>query len=165
MTARSSHKCLRVSALLLAASVSLACPAQQLPANPLARGGGVSASSLAGVWYGADLEMRTNCANAQNNGWHGTYAQYTYSMDTSTRRMSISEQTVVNGLVCTYEGDYSDGPSFTYAGTLSCTDGKRATFETRSALITPNEISLRLDMKLNGNESCDVDAILGGSRF
>jgi hypothetical protein len=164
LTARSSHKCLRVSALSLAASVSLACWGQELPPNPLARGGGVSATSLAGVWYGADLEMRTHCTNVQNNGWHGTYAQYTYSLDPSIHRLSIS-QAAVNGLSCTYEGDYSDGTSFSWSGTLSCSDGKRATFQTRSALITPNEISLRLDMKLNGAESCDVDAILGGSRF
>ena len=163
MTAASSHKCLTASAagLLL---VALAANAQTLPPNPLARGGLVQATTLSGTWNGANIEQRSHCNSPQNEGFHGTYAEYVVGLDPLHSFMTITES-AVNGLRCSYDGTYSDTPTLAWSGTLACSDGKRGTFEARSFLVTPNEMSIRLAIKLNGGEVCDVDAILGGSRF
>ena len=79
--------------------------------------------------------------------------------------MSINE-TAITSLTCTYLGAYADDrfrPQ--WSGTYSCSDGKRGTFQMQHLLATPNEMSIRLAIKLDGTETCDVDAILGGSRF
>jgi hypothetical protein len=50
-------------------------------------------------------------------------------------------------------------------GTGALNDGKRGTFQSSGFLITPTEMQIRLAIKLDTPETCDVDAILGGSRF
>jgi hypothetical protein len=121
------------------------------------------APQLVGRWNGANLENRSNCAAAQNNGSRGTYAQYDVSIDQGF--IGIVE-TGVTGLSCTYFGPYrQDGTARRASGTYTCSDGKRGDFVSKAFLVTPNEMSIRLDIKLNGTESCAIDAILGGSRF
>src|SRR5438477_1438312 len=156
-TAMTARKCL---ALVLAAVIPAAI-AQQ---NPAARRGVADLGSLRGYWNGANLENRSNCATAGVNGQHGTYAQYFFTVNPDTS-MIVHEETLSN-LVCDYSGVYVDDrfqPSWT--GTFSCSDGKRGTFESRGFLITPTEMQVRLQMKLQSSEGCDIDSILGGSRF
>ena len=151
------RKCL---ALLLVAALPAA--AQQ---NPTARRGSGDLVALGGYWNGVNLENRSNCATAGVNGIHGTYAQYFFSVNPSSSTMQIHETTVTN-LTCDYDGAYADNrfqPAWN--GTFSCTDGKRGTFQARSFLITPTEMQVRLQIKLQNSEGCDIDSILGGSRF
>jgi hypothetical protein len=147
------------------ALVALPALAQDAP-NPLARNFNASPGNLlAGIWNGANLEMRSNCAAIQNNGTHGTYAQYSVSFDRVNAILGIDE-TAITGLTCTYVGAYSDDPFHPrWSGNYSCSDGKTGSFTMQKLLATPNEMSIRLAIKLNGTETCDVDSILGGSRF
>jgi hypothetical protein len=151
-----------LAALALAALPALA---QDAP-NPLARNLDADPRSLLqGAWNGANLENRSNCAATQNNGSHGTYAQYAVSFDRPNAIMGIDE-TAITGLRCTYNGTYNDDrfrPQ--WSGNYNCSDGKTGSFVMQKLLATPNEMSIRLAIKLNGTETCDVDAILGGSRF
>jgi hypothetical protein len=151
-----------VAALALAALPALA---QDAP-NPLARNADADPRNLlAGSWNGANLENRSNCAATQNDGIHGTYAQYIVSFDLPNAIMGIDE-TAITGLRCTYLGSYNDDrfrPQWT--GNYDCSDGKKGSFVMQRLLATQNEMSIRLAIKLNGGETCDVDAILGGSRF
>ncbi|HUQ29606.1 MAG TPA: hypothetical protein VM051_13510 [Usitatibacter sp.] len=147
----------------LAALLAAALPAVA-EENPAARKTAADLVSLRGYWNGANLENRSNCATAGVNGIHGTYAQYFFSVN-PPGSMQIHEDTV-SGLSCDYIGTYADErfqPSWN--GTFSCSDGKRGTFESRSFLITPTEMQARLRIKLQNAEGCDVDSILGGSRF
>ena len=151
-----SRKCL---------AVLLACAA--LPAlaqtNPLVRRGPSDLAMLGGFWNGANLENRSNCATSGVNGIHGTYAQYFFSVTPADGTMSIHETTVTN-LTCDYSGSYTgDRPQWN--GTFTCTDGKRGTFSSKGFLITPTEMQVRLQIKLTNSEGCDIDSILGGSRF
>jgi hypothetical protein len=151
--------------LALLALASLPSLAQD---NPLARRGASDLLSLNGYWNGANLENRSNCVTAGVNGIHGTYAQYLFSASASAAgggSLHIHETTESN-LTCDYDGGYVDDrfqPK--WSGTLVCSDGKQATFEARSFLITPTEMQVRLQAKWTNSEHCDVDAILGGSRF
>jgi len=150
-------KCL---ALALVAAVPAA--AQD---NPAARRSAASLVALGGYWNGANLENRSNCTTAGVNGIHGTYAQYFFSVNPSTSTMQIQETTVTN-LTCSYDGVYADTPFRpTWNGSFSCSDGKRGTFESRGFLVTPTEMQVRLQIKLESSERCDIDSILGGSRF
>jgi hypothetical protein len=153
------RKCL---ALLLAAAIPAAAPAQQ---NPAERRTAANAVSLGGYWNGANLENRSNCATAGVNGSHGTYAQYFFSVNPSSSTMQIHEETLSN-LTCNYDGTYAeDGLRVTWNGSFSCSDGKRGTFQSKRFLITPTEMQVRLQVKLTNSEGCDIDSILGGSRF
>ena len=152
-----ARKCL---AALLAA-VALPVAAQD---NPITRRSALDLFALRGYWNGANLENRSNCATAGVNGQHGTYAQYFFTVNTDTS-MNIHEETLSN-LTCDYAGSFVDDrfmPRFN--GTFSCSDGKRGTFESKSFLITPTEMQVRLQLKFTNSEGCDADAILGGSRF
>jgi hypothetical protein len=118
---------------------------------------------LWGLWNGANLERRTNCASAQNNGQRGTYAQF--DIANAGGVFTISE-TAVTGLTCTYNGTYSQSGTRRHAsGRYFCSDGKQGDFTTTGFLVTATEMQLRMDIKLTGSESCTIDAILGGSRF
>ena len=162
MTAKSSHKRQWLaSAALCAALASLAAAAQS---NPNARGGIPDLGALSGFWNGADLERRSNCSATQNDGMHGTYAEYFVSLDRSANVMGITE-TGVTGLSCTYAGSYTPGVSPQWSGAYRCSDGKQGDFQAQSFLVTPHEMSIRLSIKLNSTETCDIDAILGGSRY
>jgi hypothetical protein len=159
LTTMTRWKCL---ALLVATTSPLAIA--QAQDNPASRRGSADLLSLRGYWNGANLENRSNCATAGVNGIHGTYGQYFFTVN-PPGSMSIQESTVSN-LSCDYNGTYSDDRSPpTWNGTFSCSDGKRGTFESRGFLITPTEMQVRLKMKLENAEGCDVDSILGGSRF
>jgi hypothetical protein len=156
-TCMSPRKCLALVVL-----AALPAAAQQ---NPLARRGVQDLASLGGYWNGANLENRSNCATAGVNGIHGTYAQYFFSVNPSSSTMQVHETTVTN-LTCDYDGAYADDRfQPTWDGSFTCTDGKRGTFQARSFLITPTEMQVRLQVKLQNSEGCDVDSILGGSRF
>ena len=135
--------------------------------NPLARRSAEEPGNiLPGLWNGADLEQRSNCTATQNDGTKGTYAQYDVSFDHLSGNMGIDE-TAITGLQCSYLGVYNDSDPFlpTWTGTYNCTDGKQGNFHSTGILATPNAMSVRLAIKLTGSETCDVNAILGGSRF
>lgn len=118
---------------------------------------------LDGRWNGANLERRSGCTNAQNNGTRGTYAQY--DIGTAGGIFTISE-TGVTGLTCVYNGTYTqDGADRHASGTYTCSDGKQGSFDTTRFLVTPTEMQIRMDIQLTGSESCTIDAIVGGSRF
>lgn len=157
-----TNKC---RAALAAAAVTV-FPAWAQEQNPLARHAAENPLSIAeGSWNGANLEKRSNCSATQNNGMHGTYAEYFVGFDRAASVMSINE-TAITGLTCTYLGPYADDRFRpTWSGNYSCSDGKSGAFQMQNLLATPNEMSIRLAIKLNGTETCDVDAILGGSRF
>jgi hypothetical protein len=164
LTALRSNKCRgAVAALVVAALPALAQEAQ----NPLARHPDADPSNLLpGLWDGANLEQRSNCAAPQNNGAHGVYARYNVSFDRTASLMGIDETAFLTGLTCTYLGTYvADRFRPQWNGSYTCSDGKTGTFQARGLLATPNAMSIRLAIKLTGTESCDVDAILGGSRF
>ena len=152
-----SRKCL---ALLFFAALPAA--AQQ---NPAARRGAWDLPSLGGYWNGANLENRSNCATPGVNGIHGTYAQYFFSVNPSGANMQIHETTVTN-LACDYDGTYAVGALLPdWNGSFSCSDGKRGTFRSTGFLISSTEMQVRLQIKLQNSEGCDIDSILGGSRF
>jgi hypothetical protein len=138
--------------------------------NPNARRGAADLRSLGAYWNGANLENRSNCVTAGVNGIHGTYAQYFFSVNPTNPsgtagNMQIHETTVTN-LTCDYDGAYSDDPFRpAWNGSFVCSDGKAGTFESRGFLITPTEMQVRLQIKLTSSERCDIDSILGGSRF
>lgn len=125
-----------------------------------------AAPSITGRWNGANLERRSNCASSANNGTRGTYAQWDATLDTVGDTLRILE-TGITGLSCTYVGSYRlAGNTFEwFDGTYTCTDGKTGTFRSTEFLVTARAFSIRLDTKLTGTETCDIDAILGGSRF
>ena len=152
--------------LALVALVALSAHAQEVQ-NPAARHADADPRNLLpGHWNGANLERRTNCAAPQNNGDHGVYADYNVSFDRPAALMGIDETAAVTGLTCTYLGTYVDDrfrPQWN--GTYTCSDGKTGTFQSQLFFASPNAMSIRLAIKLTGRESCDVDAILGGSRF
>ena len=118
------------------------------------------APGLAGTWFGADIERRSDCARTQNNGNHVTYGQYLVAFGGSS--FSI-QQTGVTGLECTYAGTY-DSATLAMKGTYSCNDGKTGTLASSAILVTDREMSIQMTIKLTGNESCTIDATVGGSR-
>ena len=151
------RKCL---ALLLAAAIPAAALAQQ---NPTGRRTAANVASLFGHWDGANLENRSNCVTAGVNGMHGTWAHYFFTVSGST--LSIAEETASN-LTCNYSGNFTeDGLQVSWSGEFACSDNKRGTFQSQSFLILPTEMQVRLQMKLTSSEGCDIDSILGGSRF
>jgi hypothetical protein len=118
---------------------------------------------LNGRWNGANLEKRSECASAQNNGSRGTYAQYDINIEQGV--MTIVE-TGVTGLTCNYSGPFTQvGGTRNATGSYSCSDGKTGDYVSRAFLATPTEMQIRLDIKLKGSETCTIDSILGGSRF
>ncbi len=151
---------------LLAVLVTAAIPASaQEEPNPIARNPNtLPGNLLAGDWNGANLENRSNCAASQNNGKHGTYAEYLVSLDRTSLTMGIIE-TAFTVFICTYVGKYSDMPTPQWTGNYGCSDGKTGSFAMTQLIASANSMYLRLAIKLTGVEICDVDAILGGSRY
>ncbi len=164
MTSARSRKC------LLAACVSVAAVAPHpalAQANPLARGtwGTVSNAPIEGAWNGTDLERRSNCTSAQNDGSRGTYAEFDVSTDRTASILGI-DQKGITGLDCTYNGTYSGaGPTLSWSGSYSCTDGKHGTFTTRSILVTQNALSMHLDVQLDTTETCTIEKVIGAGRL
>jgi hypothetical protein len=153
------RKCL---ALAFAAAIPAVALAQE---NPTERRVAANVTSLGGYWNGANLENRSNCATAGVNGIHGTYAQYFFSVTPANSTLNVHEETLSN-LKCDYTGSYAEtGMVVSWSGTFSCDDGKRGTFQSKSFMIFPTEMQVRLQMKFTNSEGCDADSILGGSRF
>src|SRR5690349_13940118 len=122
MTSRWHHKCLAVAA----AAMILPAAAQQ---NPLARPAPHDPNGLTGRWNGADLEERSNCLHAENDGRHGTYAQYDFNVDVPNHYMSMA-QSGVTGLNCSWGGNMQfDAFHIEWSGQYSCTDGKSGDFQ------------------------------------
>lgn len=124
------------------------------------------APRITGIWNGANLERRSNCSAAQNNGAHGTYAQWNITLNSATSAFRIVE-TGITGLDCTYAGVHriAGNRHQVTDGTYTCTDGKRGAFTSTDVLVSETALSIRLAIKLSGSETCDIDAIIGGSRF
>ena len=125
-----------------------------------------NAPSMGGTWNGANLERRSNCASAQNNGTRGTYAQWNVTVDPVSNAFRILESGIT-GLSCTYTGVHriAGNAHQVTDGIYTCTDGKQGTFRSTGILVAGTALSIRLAIKLSGSETCDIDAIIGGSRF
>jgi hypothetical protein len=151
IAARSVHAGRAVAGIMAVMGATLA---------PLA---GHAQDSLTGTWNGAVLEARSNCFNAPNNGSHGTYAQYDIGIGNGA---ILITQSGITGLQCNYLGTYSQaGADRQASGTLTCSDGKRGTWQVTNFLVTENEMSLKLSEQLNTTEICTINAVLGGSRL
>ena len=128
---------------------------------------GHAQASLTGTWNGAVLEARSNCSDARNSGNHGTYAQYDIGI--ANGAIVITQIGILIGntsLQCNYLGTYSEaGADRQASGTLTCSDGRRGTWQVTNFLVTENEMSLRLSEQLNTSETCTIFAVLGGSRL
>ena len=145
------------------AAAMLACLPALAQQNPAARPSR-DVSVLAGHWNGAHLEQRSNCNNAGNNGFHGTYSEYSIHPDAGNT-LGIDE-TAVTGLTCNYVGVYrQENGDLIWSGNHTCSDGRSGPFELRSRFALNTLMSLRLSIQMQGNERCSVDAILSGARF
>jgi hypothetical protein len=132
--------------------------------NPLARFAPPPAELVNGRWNGVDLERRSNCASAQNNGTRGTYAQFDVAADPSGG-FTIA-QTGITGLDCTYSGRYETAAGrLAVQGTYSCTDGKQGDFRSTALEASGISLDIQLAIQLRGSESCSIDAILSMARF
>jgi hypothetical protein len=162
LTLAACHKCLAVAAGCCAALAHVCAIAQE---NLLERPTAHSALALIdGRWNGANLERRSNCSSAQNNGTRGTYAELVISVN-SAGDIGIT-QNGITGLTCNYFGKYRfEGLDLGATGSYSCSDGKRGDFQARGILVTQTAVSIRMDIQLNTSETCTIDGILGGSRF
>lgn len=149
--------------LALAAFALCALPALAQD-NPFARYAPPPAQLVNGTWNGVDLERRSNCTNAQNNGQRGTYAQFDIGTD-ATGYFGI-QQTGITGLSCAYTGRYTvtDG-LMGIDGTYNCTDGKQGSFHSTKLDVNGISLTLQMHVQLTGSETCSIDAILGLSRF
>jgi hypothetical protein len=142
----------------------IACTSVAAQQNPLARPGAPSPASVNGRWNGVNLERRTGCSSPQNDGNRGTYAQFDVAAD-SSGNLTI-QQSGITGLNCTYNARYqASGSRLALEGTYSCTDGKQGTFANGDAVVHPPSLDVRLAIKLTGNETCAIDALLSMARF
>ena len=136
--------------------------------NPLARGpswGSTGQASIQGAWNGTDLEARSGCTSASNNGNRGTYAEFDLSTDVPSHTLGI-DQKGITGLNCTYAGPYGGtGTPVSWSGIYSCTDGKHGTFTSRAILVTDNTLFLHLDVHLDTTETCTIDKVIAAGRL
>ena len=146
--------------LIAAVTLATAVPAMA-QINPMPRQ--YPAESLGGRWNGANLELRSNCGSAQNNGNRGTYAQFDTNF-TSTGDFAIA-QIGVTGLNCEYRGRYQATHGMELQGNYSCTDGKQGTFTGNAGPFGSSLLHITLAIKLTGSESCDVRAVLSLARL
>jgi hypothetical protein len=155
---------MRTTTLLFCACLACAAEFTAAQTHPFARPQPATGASINGRWNGVNLELRSNCASAQNNGNRGTYAQF--DVGTNTEGNFVITQTGVTGLNCEYKGTYA-GPEDVAAfdGTYSCTDGKQGTFRSDSVLARPTLLQIRFSTKLTGSETCDIQALLSMARF
>jgi hypothetical protein len=156
------------SALGAAAIAILAAlrPAAALD-NPLARGtfGAGSSAAIEGAWNGTDLERRSNCTSAQNDGNRGTYAEFDVTTDRVARTLGIDEK-AITGLTCSYAGPYTGlGTTLAWSGTYSCSDGKHGSFASRTILVTDVGLAVHLDVKLDTTETCTIEKVIGAGRL
>ncbi len=121
---------------------------------------------LAGTWYGAIIESRSNCAQAPNNGNRATYGQYSIGTGAGSSGSISIALSAVTGLQCSYEGSFTtDGARLSAGGNLSCNDGKRGRWQSRSMAVSSRSLSLELDVTLDTTETCSVFTVIGGSRL
>lgn len=132
--------------------------------NPLARFAPPPAELVNGRWNGVDLERRSNCTNAQNDGTRGTYAQFDVAADPGGG-FTIA-QSGITGLECSYFGRYEPGAAgLAVQGTYSCSDGKQGDFRTTAIDVSGTSLDIQLTIQLRGSESCAIDGILSMARF
>jgi len=121
---------------------------------------------LAGAWYGAIIESRSNCAQAPNNGNRATYGQYSIGTGAGSSGIISIALSAVTGLQCSYEGSFTtDGARLSGSGNLICSDGKRGRWQSRNMMVTSRSMSLELDVTLDTTETCSVFTVMGGSRL
>jgi hypothetical protein len=162
LTSNLARKCLAGACILAAAT-----PGAIAQENPLARGtwGAISDAPIEGAWNGTDLERRSGCTSAQNDGSRGTYAEFDLTTDRSAHILAIDEKGIT-GLTCTYGGTYSGaGATLAWSGHYSCSDGKQGTFTSRSILVDQNALSIHLDVQLQATETCAIDKVIGAGRL
>lgn len=161
LTSKEARKCLGRAALACLAALG---PLAHAGDNPIARAP-ASGVAIDGAWNGADLEDRTGCTKPENDGRHGTYAEFDLSHDANARVLGLN-QTGITGLTCTYSGSYRTSPSDgTWSGHYSCSDGKQGTFHALGIAVLPNALSIHLAVLLDTTETCTIDAVIGGARF
>ena len=121
--------------------------------------------TLNGRWNGADLERRSGCRSAPNNGNHGTYVEAFVDIDRDNN--FVLDTTAVTGLACSYRARAIRDPAGLriVEGTLGCSDGKSGTFQSTGVTVLDRAMSLQMAVQLNGAESCVIDKTLGGSRY
>ena len=120
---------------------------------------------LAGTWFGAIIETRSNCTQPQNNGGRATYGQYDIGIGAGPSGAISISLAGVTQLQCTYSGSFTtNGARLNANGNLSCSDGKRGAWKSTNIAITAKSMTLELDVKLDTTETCNVVAILGGVR-
>jgi hypothetical protein len=123
------------------------------------------APSLAGQWQGAIIEVRSNCAQTQNNGGHATYGQFDINTASGSRGPITVSLAGVTGLQCTYSGDFLiNGARLSASGAMSCNDGRRGTWQSKNTLVTTKAMSLELAVQLDTTETCTIATTIGGSR-
>lgn len=150
-----------IPAALALAVASAAVPAQQ---NPIARPTAPTAEQVSGRWNGVNLERRSSCANPQNDGNRGTYAQFDITAD-AVGNLAIT-QSGVTGLNCTYTARYrAERLALGLEGSYSCTDGKQGTFTAGRLELNAVSMDVRLAIRLTAGESCAIDSILSMARF
>jgi hypothetical protein len=149
------------TARLLAAVMLAATWPATAQVNPMPRQ--YPAESLGGRWNGVNLELRSNCTSAQNNGNRGTYAQFDANF-ASTGDFAIA-QIGVTGLNCEYRGRYQAAHGMELQGNYSCTDGKQGTFMGNAGPFGASLLHIALAIKLTGSESCDIRAVLNMARL
>ncbi len=151
------------TAQLLALVLALAPAAAAAQANPFPRESAPLASLFAGRWNGVNLERRSNCAVAQNNGSRGTYAQF--DINTAATGEYVMVQTGVTGLNCEYRGRYETvANQLVLEGNYGCSDGKQGTYRSTGILLTANLLHIRFVTQLTGSEACTIEAILSMAR-
>ena len=143
-------------------SVLALAPAVQ--ANPAARPRHDAGAFGGAHWNGAHLEQRSQCTTPQNNGFHGTYSDYLFRIDTSQRTITLDE-IAVTGLTCNYFGTYQDDGRLTWTGNMSCSDNRTGAFNAHTLFIHGNVFEIRMQIQLNSSERCAIDAIVSGARF
>ena len=142
--------------------------------NPLARSpawGTTGQASIVGAWNGSDIEGRSGCTSASNNGNRGTYAEFDLSTDVPSHTLGIDQKGITTtqsgaALNCTYAGPYTGtGTPVTWSGIYSCTDGKHGTFTSRAIVVTENTLFLHLDVHLDTTETCTIDKVIAAGRL
>ena len=163
--ARGDGRKVMASAFRIAACLAFALAAAPALAqsNPFARFPSLP-ELLNGRWNGVDLERRSNCTNAQNEGTRGTYAQFDVSVDNSGN--FIVAQSGITGLNCAYNGRHATANGVLgVQGTLTCSDGKQGSFQTRAVTAAANRLDLHMSIQLTAGETCSVDALVSMARL
>ncbi len=149
-------------------SATLAVQGALAADNPLARGivpPAAADAPIEGTWNGTDLERRSACTKPEDEGNHGTYAEFDVSTNSATGDLSIL-QMGITGLQCSYVGKLTGtGATRAWSGTYFCGDGKHGTFTSRSILVSSDALAIHFDAKLDTTETCTIEAVIAGGRL